>query len=154
VRNRTLGVKMDPHVPFFFCSYVLLSFFLLRHSPGRTGNPRSGCPGRDCYLLLPEYESVTLLICCQSPCFLFVSWIFRSEAFCDNASPELTHYGPVVTVRFTRFNTHKFYVLPTQCTCVYGSQNKQRLFPHKVNSLDFILRRSVSCAVRTESNWV
>jgi len=25
VRNRTL-VKMDPHVPFFFCSYVLLYF--------------------------------------------------------------------------------------------------------------------------------
>jgi len=32
---------------------------------------------------------------------------------------------------YRQFNTHKFYVLPTQCICVLcGSENKQRLFPY------------------------
>jgi hypothetical protein len=31
----------------------------------------------------------------------------------------------------TKFNTHKFYVLPTLYLCVLcGSQNKQQLFPY------------------------
>ena len=38
----------------------------------------------------------------------------------------------MVTIRTTMFNTHKFYVLPTQLyLCVLcGSENKQRLFPY------------------------
>ena len=40
-------------------------------------------------------------------------------------------YSPVVTICTTRFNTHKFYVLPTAYLCVLcGSENKQRLFPY------------------------
>jgi len=32
---------------------------------------------------------------------------------------------------YHQFNIHKLYVLPTQHLCVlYGSQNKQRLFPY------------------------
>jgi len=146
----------------YTCSLLLLflrtSFFLLQHLPGRTGNPRSACPGRDCYLLLPECESVTLFMFCQSPYYLFVSWTFRRKAFFSNASPELTRYGPVVTVRFTRFNTQKFYVLPTQYRPMYLfvwiSEQAGFVSPYSVNSLDFILRRIVcSCAVRTEYNW-
>ena len=53
------------------------------------------------------------------------------------------------------FNTHKFYVLPTQCICVlYGSQNKQRLFPYTTLTywLVFITEMEfVYCAVRAGS---
>ena len=41
---------------------------------------------------------------------------------------ESTLYSLVVTVYTARFNTQQFYVLPTQCVCVY--ENKQRLFPY------------------------
>jgi hypothetical protein len=38
----------------------------------------------------------------------------------------------VVTLRSTRFNIKKFYVVPTLRLCVlYGSQNKQKLLPYK-----------------------
>jgi len=40
-------------------------------------------------------------------------------------------YRTVVTIRTTKFNIEKFYVLPTWCVYVLcGSQNKQRLFPY------------------------
>ena len=37
----------------------------------------------------------------------------------DIFSSELTIYSPVVTICTTRFNIHKFYVLPTQCIYVF-----------------------------------
>jgi hypothetical protein len=37
-----------------------------------------------------------------------------------------------VTLHTKRFNIKKFYVVPTLRLCVlYGSQNKQQLFPYK-----------------------
>jgi hypothetical protein len=37
-----------------------------------------------------------------------------------------------VTLRTTKFNIKKFYVVPTLRLCVlYGSQNKQQLLPYK-----------------------
>jgi hypothetical protein len=39
-----------------------------------------------------------------------------------------------VTLRTTRFNIKKFYVVPTLRLCVlYGSQNKQQLLPYKAS---------------------
>jgi hypothetical protein len=44
----------------------------------------------------------------------------------------LTFKSLAVTLHTTRFNTKKFYVLPTLRLCVlYGSQNKQQLLPYK-----------------------
>jgi hypothetical protein len=40
----------------------------------------------------------------------------------------------VVTLRTTRFNIKKFYVVPTLRLCVlYGSQDKQQLLPYKTS---------------------
>ena len=36
----------------------------------------------------------------------------------------LNPQNPVVTICTTKFSIRKFYVLPTQCICFYGSQNK------------------------------
>jgi hypothetical protein len=44
----------------------------------------------------------------------------------------LTFQSLAVTLRTTRFNIKKFYVVPTLGLCVlYGSQNKQQLLPYK-----------------------
>jgi hypothetical protein len=44
----------------------------------------------------------------------------------------LTFYSLAVTLRTSRFNIKKFYVVPTLRLCVlYGSQNKQQLLPYK-----------------------
>jgi hypothetical protein len=44
----------------------------------------------------------------------------------------LTFYSLAVTLRTTRFNIKKFYVVPTLRLCVlYGSQEKQQLLPYK-----------------------
>jgi hypothetical protein len=44
----------------------------------------------------------------------------------------LTFQSLAVTLRTTRFNIKKFYVVPTLRLCVlYGSQNKQQLMPYK-----------------------
>jgi hypothetical protein len=52
-----------------------------------------------------------------------------------------------------RFNTKKFYVVPTLRVCVlYGSQNKQQLLPYKtLRDWFFITEVGVYSAVRTES---
>jgi hypothetical protein len=40
----------------------------------------------------------------------------------------LTFYSPAVSLRTTRFNIQKFYMVLALCSCVlYGSQNRQRL---------------------------
>ena len=41
---------------------------------------------------------------------------------------------------YHQFNIHQFYVLPTQCiVCVlYGSDNKQRLFPYTALTDSFL----------------
>ena len=143
MRNRTLGVKMDPHIPFFFRSYVLLSFCCSIYLEGQEIHAQPAVAGIATYYFRNASQSCYWRAV-KSPYYLFVSWTFRRKAFFGSASPELTHYGPVVTVGFTGFNTHKLYVLPTQCMYLYGSQDKQRLFPHYcVNSLDFVLRRGV-----------
>jgi hypothetical protein len=48
-------------------------------------------------------------------------------------SPDhLTFYTVAATLRTTRFNVKKFYVVPKLRLCVlYGSQNKQQLLPYK-----------------------
>jgi hypothetical protein len=44
----------------------------------------------------------------------------------------LTFQSLAVTLRTTRFNIKKCYVVPTLRVCVlYGSQNKQQLLPYK-----------------------
>jgi hypothetical protein len=44
----------------------------------------------------------------------------------------LTFYRLAGTLRTTKFNTKKFYVVPTLRLCVlYGSQNIQQLLPYK-----------------------
>jgi hypothetical protein len=44
----------------------------------------------------------------------------------------LTFSSLAVTLRTTRFNVKKFYVVPTLRLCIlYGSQNKQQLLPYK-----------------------
>jgi hypothetical protein len=49
-----------------------------------------------------------------------------------NCLVDLTIESLAVTLRTTRFNIKKFYVVPTLCLCVlYGSQNKQQLLPYK-----------------------
>ena len=49
----------------------------------------------------------------------------------------LTLWSPVVTIRTTRYNIHKLYVLPTQLyLCVLcESENKQQLFPYTALTL-------------------
>jgi len=58
----------------------------------------------------------------------FIGFLIKLRCCLDLLSWWLTH--PVVAVCTTRFNIHKFYVLPTQCIYVFlcGSENKQRLF--------------------------
>jgi hypothetical protein len=47
-------------------------------------------------------------------------------------APWLTFYNLEVTLHTTRFNTKKFYVVPTLRLCVlYRSQNKQQLLPYE-----------------------
>jgi hypothetical protein len=42
---------------------------------------------------------------------------------------------------YNQFNIHIFYVIPAQCISVlYGSENKQRLFPH-IALTDFFYKR-------------
>ena len=45
---------------------------------------------------------------------------------------EFANYEPSGHYMYRQFNIQQFYVLPTQCICVFfcGSQNKQRLFPY------------------------
>jgi len=54
---------------------------------------------------------------------------------------------------YRQFNTQQFHVLPTQLyLCVlYGSENKQRLFPYTALTDWFIITETerVYCAVRT-----
>ena len=44
--------------------------------------------------------------------------------------------------RYHQFNIQQFYVLPTQCTCVFlcGSEDKQRLFHFKNELISFFGR--------------
>jgi hypothetical protein len=43
----------------------------------------------------------------------------------------MENHDPVVTLCTTKFNSHKFYILVTErISVLYGSQNKQKLFPH------------------------
>jgi len=66
---------------------------------------------------------------------------------------ELTIYSSVVTICTTRFNMNWFYVLPTQLyLCVlYGSENKQRLFPY--TALNEFYNRDGVCLLRG-TDWV
>jgi len=38
----------------------------------------------------------------------------------------------LVTICTINININKFHLLPMQCICFYGSQNKQQLFPYAV----------------------
>jgi len=100
----------------FLSSFVLTYFFLSLATFTRKDRistlslPRPG--------LLPTTSGmrVSHTIDVLSVSILLVRWLnLQKEAFFGNATPELTRYGPVVTVRFTRFNTQKFYVLSTEC---------------------------------------
>ena len=54
---------------------------------------------------------------------------------------------------YRQFNIHKFYVLPTMHLCVlYGSQNKQRLFPYTALT-DWFYNRARECLLR-DTSWV
>ena len=66
----------------------------------------------------------------------------------------LSLQSPVVTIRTTRFNIHKVYVLPTQLyLCVLcGSQNKKRLFPYTALTGWFLWLRRV-CLLRG-MDWI
>jgi len=54
---------------------------------------------------------------------------------------------------YRQFNIQQFYVLPTQCICVFcvGSQNKQRLFPY--TTLTGFYNRDGVCLLRG-TDWV
>jgi hypothetical protein len=67
-------------------------------------------------------------------CFTFLcSLTPRMLSLCScykNGPSELTFSSLAVSLRTTRFNIKKFYVVPTLRLCVlYGSQNKQQLLP-------------------------
>jgi hypothetical protein len=68
----------------------------------------------------------------------------------------LTFQSLAVTLRTTRFNIKKFYVVPTLRLCVlYGSQNKLRLLFYTALRDWFLQPRcSVHCAVRTGSLYI
>jgi hypothetical protein len=73
---------------------------------------------------------------------------FRRKNYNPQIMPQEPQ-SPVVTLCTTRFNIHKFYVLSTLCIYVflYGSRNKQRLFPYTALTDRFILTsRSVFTA--------
>jgi len=61
---------------------------------------------------------------------------------------DISLYSSVVTICTIRFNIQQFYVLPTVCIYVlYGSQNKQPLFPYTSLTAWFLqLRRSLFTA--------
>jgi hypothetical protein len=63
----------------------------------------------------------------------FRSHVVPSVCPCDHSAVRLTFQSLAVTLRNTRFNIKKFYVVPTLRSCVlYGSQNKQQLLPYKI----------------------
>jgi hypothetical protein len=77
------------------------------------------------YLLIGSNSSIVLLHLIYGHAVELLSWGI-------GPSQGLYLHSLAVTLRTTRFNIKKSYVVPTLRLCVlYGSQNKQQLLPYK-----------------------
>ena len=67
-----------------------------------------------CTYVLKPWENQSELIMCLNVVFM-----------------ALNFYSLAITLRITRFNILKFYMVPALLLCLlYGSHNKQRLLPY------------------------